>query len=101
MPRLRLSLVLALHQDLIRRFGGSPALLDPGRLLAALERPWATFGSQDLFPTPWEKAAAYLAGVAKGHPFVDGNKRVAFVLADGWDVAQVAEVFREHLQSLP
>ncbi|MBW6395145.1 MAG: type II toxin-antitoxin system death-on-curing family toxin [Thermus sp.] len=128
MPKLPLSLVLAIHEDLLRRYGGSPGVLDLGRLEAALERPWAGFAGQESFPTPWEKAAAYLTGIAKGHPFVDGNKRTAFAVADihlrlsGFrltlsdeeafslveevaqchqEVGDVAEAFRQHLDPPP
>ncbi|WP_027881682.1 type II toxin-antitoxin system death-on-curing family toxin [Meiothermus rufus] len=82
MPRLELEDILALHEDLVRSYGGTPGILDLNRLLAALERPWAGFGGVELYPTPAEKAAAYLAGIAKGHPFLDGNKRTAFAAAE-------------------
>jgi len=70
--------VLAVHRDLIETFGGAPGVRDEGRLDAALAGPRATFGGAELYPTLTEKAAAYLVGIAKGHPFVDGNKRTAF-----------------------
>ncbi len=82
MPRLELADILALHEDLIRAYGGTPGILDLNRLLAVLERPWAGFGGMELYPTPAQKAAAYLAGIAKGHPFLDGNKRAAFAAAE-------------------
>ena len=128
MLKLPLSLVLAIHEDLLRRYGGSPGILDLGRLEAALERPWAGFAGQEIFPTPWEKAAAYLTGIAKGHPFVEGNKRTAFAVADIYlrlsgfrltlsdeeafslvvgvaqchqEVGDVAKAFRQHLDPPP
>ena len=67
------------HGELIRRFGGSDGVRDEGILDASLNRPFATFGGVDLFPSPEEKAAALLHGIITGHPFVDGNKRVAFL----------------------
>jgi len=83
MPKyLTKHLALAIHHDLIESFGGQHGLLDEGRLEAALELPKSGFGNSERFPTLAAKAAAYLVGVAKGHPFADGNKRTAFALAD-------------------
>lgn len=46
----------------------------------AIHRPFATFDNQDLYPTPSDKAAAILESILINHPFVDGNKRTAYVL---------------------
>ncbi|WP_431978149.1 type II toxin-antitoxin system death-on-curing family toxin, partial [Propionibacterium freudenreichii] len=48
---------------------------DWGLFDAALNRPLATIGGSDVYPTLWEKAAAFLDSVEGSHPFVDGNKR--------------------------
>ena len=83
MPRyISRRLALAVHRDLIETYGGSHSLRDRGRLDAALEAPKATFGGKELYPALADKAAAYLVSLARGHPFVDGNKRTAFALAD-------------------
>ena len=76
---LALEEVLALHAEQIRRFGGAPGLRDPALLASALAMPRATFGGEPLHATPWEAAAAYLFHLARNHPFVDGNKRAAFL----------------------
>jgi death-on-curing protein len=68
------------HNTLINRYGGSKGLRDKGSLLAALARPYATFDQQDLYPTPIDKAAAIFESVIINHPFMDGNKRIAFAL---------------------
>lgn len=47
---------------------------------AALNRPFATFGGEDLFPTHFDKAAAIMHGIITGHPFLDGNKRTGYEL---------------------
>ncbi len=72
---------LVYHAELIRRFGGSHGLRDEGVLDASMNRPFATFGGQDLFPGPIDKAAAIMHGIITGHPFIDGNKRTGYVLA--------------------
>jgi len=56
------------------------AFRDLGGLQAALARPYATFDQQDLYPTPIDKAAALFESLIINHPFVDGNKRIAFAL---------------------
>jgi death-on-curing protein len=70
--------VEAVQFDLIREHGGMPGLRDEHALEAALARPLqrrAYHADADLA----ELAAAYAHGLASGHPFHDGNKRIAFV----------------------
>lgn len=72
--------VLNIHNILIDKFGGSKGVRDQGSLESAINRPFATFDNQDLYPTPSDKAAAILESILINHPFVDGNKRTAYVL---------------------
>ncbi|WP_425467705.1 type II toxin-antitoxin system death-on-curing family toxin [Phreatobacter stygius] len=70
-------LVIAMHDRQLREFGGPPGLRDAGSLESALDRPrnkW-TYEAPDLA----ELAAAYAFGIARNHPFVDGNKRAALL----------------------
>ncbi len=53
---------------------------DWGLLSAALERPWATFGGNDLYPDVWNKAGALLDSIEANHPLLDGNKRLGVLL---------------------
>ena len=74
---LPLDLVLAIHERQLRRFGGPPGIRDLGALESALGRPrnrWA-YEQGDLASL----AAAYAFGIARNHPFVDGNKRTALL----------------------
>jgi death on curing protein len=70
-------LVLAVHDEQLAEHGGSTGLRDAGLLDSALARPLnrAGYGEPDIS----ELAAVYALGVARNHPFVDGNKRTAFV----------------------
>ena len=70
----------AIHNILIAKFGGSKGIRDNGLLESALARPFATFDDKDLYPNAIEKAAAILESLAINHPFVDGNKRIAYTL---------------------
>jgi death-on-curing protein len=70
---------LALHDRQLAEHGGPAGLRDAGALASALARPvnrWA-YGEDDLC----ELAAAYAFGIARNHPFADGNKRTAWVMA--------------------
>ena len=89
--------VLAVHADLLQRYGGKPGLRDPGLLDSALAQPKMTVGGKFAHKTLFDKAAAYGFHVCKNHPFIDGNKRVAFVLMDvflqqnGWEIKAAEE----------
>ena len=74
---LPVELVIAIHESQLREFGGPPGLRDRGLLESALGRAknvWAYEGG-DLATL----AAAYGFGIARNHPFVDGNKRAALL----------------------
>ena len=65
--------VVAIHDDLINQFGGSMGLRDMGALESALMRPQMGY-----YDGLIQEAAAMMESLAMNHPFVDGNKRVAF-----------------------
>jgi len=67
--------VLIIHHILIEKFGGSKGLRDNNLLESALNRPFATFD-----PSPVEKAVALFESMLINHPFIDGNKRTAYVV---------------------
>jgi len=69
--------VLAIHDQMVKRFGGSRGIRDIGLVESAVARPMATFDSVDLYENIFDKAAALLQSLLKNHPFVDGNKRTA------------------------
>lgn len=69
--------VLGMHTVLMRRYGGMTGVRDLGALEAALFRPQTGF-YQDIVA----EAAALMESLAINHPFVDGNKRIAFAAAD-------------------
>ncbi|GAA4340346.1 type II toxin-antitoxin system death-on-curing family toxin [Mucilaginibacter gynuensis] len=77
---ITLEKVETIHNILIDKFGGSKGIRDEGGLKAALARPYATFDQQDLYPTPIDKAAAIFESLIINHPFVDGNKRIAYFM---------------------
>lgn len=69
--------LLLLHGESLAEHGGGAGLRDEGLLDSALARPanLAAYGTPDIA----EQAASYGFGVARNHPFVDGNKRAAFL----------------------
>jgi death-on-curing protein len=71
--------VLAIHAQLLARFGGSAGLREDNMLESALAKPRQLHAYGQ--PNVYEMAAAYAFGIVKNHPFVDGNKRAGFVAA--------------------
>lgn len=69
--------VLGMHTILMQRYGGAAGVRDPGALEAALFRPQTGYYSDII-----AEAAALLESLAINHPFVDGNKRIAFAATD-------------------
>jgi death on curing protein len=79
-PRwLTLAVVMAIHEAQIAEHGGSLGIRDAGLLESALARPRNQHVS-DKAANLTTLAAAYAFGIAKNHPFVDGNKRTAWVV---------------------
>lgn len=76
---IELGVLVALHDESLAVDGGASGVRDAGLLDSALARPLnrVAYGEPDLF----ELAAAYAAGISSNHPFVDGNKRAAFLAA--------------------
>ena len=68
-----------MHDALLVEHGGASGLRDEGLLESALARPvnLHAYGESD----PFVLASAYAFGIARNHPFVDGNKRTAFLAA--------------------
>lgn len=74
---LRLEIILAIHDDQIRLYGGAYGLRDAAGLDAAFHMPQAQFSGQFLHSTIFQMAAAYGFHLCQNHPFLDGNKRTA------------------------
>ena len=74
---LPVEIVLAIHDDQVRLYGGVYGVRDDAMLDAALHMPQAQFGGEFLHPTIFHLAAAYGFHLCQNHPFIDGNKRTA------------------------
>jgi death-on-curing protein len=89
------------HQRLIERYGGASGVRDVGALEAALHRPRTGY-----YDTLVHEAAALLESLVQNHPFVDGNKRVAFAVVDvflrinGQEITGDSEMLHKHLMKL-
>jgi death-on-curing protein len=77
---IRDGIVLAIHRRQLVEHGGRAGTRDARLLASALARPKNLFAYADRPPDLAALAAAYAFGIAKNHPFVDGNKRTAYVL---------------------
>jgi len=73
--------IYAIHDEQIAEHGGLAGVRDKTLLLSALARPQnlEAYGNPDIA----DLAAAYAVGIARNHPFLDGNKRTAIVVAGG------------------
>ena len=74
------SAVLAVHNMMIARFGGTDGVRDRGLLESALARP-SNIYQYDHSAQIAQLAAAYAGGIIQNHPFFDGNKRTGFMAA--------------------
>jgi death-on-curing protein len=92
-----IEVALAAHDEQLAEHGGAPGMRDRAMLESALARPLnlIAYGEPDVA----DLAAAYAYGIARNHPFVDGNKRTAlvvsetFLLINGYElIASNAEV---------
>lgn len=104
MPRdyLTVADVLGMHAVLMQRYGGALGVRDPGALEAALFRPQTGY-YEDIVA----EAAALIESLAINHPFLDGNKRIAFAAADvflrinGWRLERSPmQIYAEMMQML-
>lgn len=100
---IELNFVFAVHKRQIAEHGGTDGLRDEGLLLSALARPQNLLAyGEDADAAAL--AASYAFGIAKNHPFVDGNKRTALVVAitflnlNGSDLdAPLSEIYTQFL----
>jgi death-on-curing protein len=96
---LTLDVALAIHDDMIERYGGSHGIRDLGLIQSALARPQASFGGEDLYPTILDKAAALFHSLIFNHAFMDGNKRTSitatarFLYVNGYELIAEKEEF--------
>ena len=89
------ALALAMHERQLAEHGGLSGVRDAGLLSSALMRPQQKFhyGESSFL----KLAAAYAFGIARNHPFLDGNKRTAYVvmrtflILNGWDIVASQE----------
>lgn len=68
--------VLKIHSSLIKETGGIDGMRDENLLDSALNSPFQTFDSKELYPEFSGKAAQLSFSIIKNHPFLDGNKRI-------------------------
>ena len=77
---IKVELVITIHELLIEKYGGIHGIRDSKGLDAAITRPFMTFDQQELYPSPISKSAALIESLICNHPFLDGNKRIGYVM---------------------
>ena len=89
--------VVAIHRRQLAEHGGLEGIRDEGLLQSALSRPKNLLAYSESSPDMAFLAAAYAYGIVKNHPFVDGNKRTAYVVMrtflklNGYDIQASSE----------
>src|SRR5271156_3119295 len=92
---------LFFHKQLIERYGGATGIRDAGALESALHRPQTGY-----YDSIIHEAAALIESLVQNHPFVDGNKRVAFAVVDvflrinGYSIAASSTAIYEGMMEL-
>lgn len=74
--------IVTIHDRIVNEIGGSLGIREPGLLAAIAEKPKASFGGSELYPTLYDKAAALFEALVNYHAFVDGNKRTAIAVLE-------------------
>jgi hypothetical protein len=75
---LTIEQILAIHETLINRYGGSHGIRDKGLLESAVFRPQTVIFGKEAYPALFEKCAVLGYSIIQNHPFLDGNKRAGF-----------------------
>ena len=78
---LNIDEVYTIHEEIIEKAGTIASVRDFSLLHSAVERPKATYGGKDLYPTIFIKAAALLHTLCMNHAFTDGDKRTSWASA--------------------
>ncbi len=87
------AVLLAVHDEQLAEHGGAAGMRDMGLFESAIARPRQLAHDGD--PDAAQLAAAYVFGIARNHPFVDGNKRTAFVAAELFPALNGTQLFAE------
>jgi death-on-curing protein len=77
---INIELVINIHELLIEKYGGIHGVRDIKALESAIARPFMTFEQQNLYPAPILQATALIESLISNHPFLDGNKRIGYVM---------------------
>jgi len=98
---LEKALVLAIHERQLSEHGGSTGVREEGLLESALARPQQLHAYGDPAPDLADLAASLASGLARNHPFVDGNKRTAAVACETFLELNGARLDAEDLELYP
>ena len=99
---LTIEQVIELHDEMLKRYGGLPGIRDKNLLWSAIDAPKAAMFGQEMYPSVYEKAAAYLYHLICNHPFNDANKRTGYAATLVFlEVNNAKQVFKkEDLENL-
>ena len=78
---LTIDVVREIHEEALRRFGGLRGVRDENLLASGVLTPQSSFGGKSPYADLIDVAGAYLFYICRNHPFLDGNKRTAMMVA--------------------
>jgi len=88
--------IITIHDDLLKRYGGLAGIRDKNLLWSAADAPKAAMFGQEMYPSIYDKAAAYLFHIVRNHPFNDANKRTGYaVVLVFLEMNDIAQVFKK------
>jgi death-on-curing protein len=76
---ISLDIVIAIHDDMVEKYGGNSGIRDLVLIQSAIARPQSSFQGEELYANIFDKAAALFHSIIFNHAFIDGNKRTAMV----------------------
>lgn len=88
--------VIELHDELLERYGGLPGIRDKNLLWSAVDAPKAALFGQEMYPSIYAKASAYLYHLICNHPFNDANKRTGYTATLVFlEINEVKQIFKK------
>jgi death-on-curing protein len=94
--------IVSIHDEIIKKIGGSLGIREPGMLVSIAEKPKTSFSGNELYPDIFTKAASLYEGICNYHVFIDSNKRTSaivmyrFLAINGYDLTATNKQLEEY-----
>lgn len=94
--------IVFIHDEIVKKVGGSLGVREPGMLVSIAEKPKTSFGDDELYPDVFTKSASIYDGICNYHVFIDGNKRTSaivmyrFLVINGYELTATNKQLEEY-----